>query len=58
VDSSYDFEPFDKADYYTNSVLADGMVLRVPDGLSHSMTVLGVAEAFPYWAEWNESWTI
>jgi hypothetical protein len=58
VDSSYDFEPFDKADYYTNIVLADGMVLRVPDGLSQYMTVLGVADAFPYWAEWNESWTI
>jgi hypothetical protein len=34
------------------------MVLKVPDGLSHYMTVLGVADAFPYWAEWNESWTI
>jgi hypothetical protein len=58
VDSHYDFESFERADYYTNIVLADGMILRVPDGLSHHMTVLGIAHDFPYGAEWNESWTL
>jgi hypothetical protein len=30
-------------------------VLALPDGLSQYMTVLGVAKAFDYYAEWHET---
>jgi hypothetical protein len=56
VDSRYDFEPFDKADYVTNIPLSDSQVLKLPDGLSQYMTVLKIAEEFPYFAEWIERW--
>jgi hypothetical protein len=58
VDSVYDFEPFEKKDYITHVPLAEGMVLQLPDGLSHYMTVLGVAQAFDYHAQWHENWTL
>lgn len=56
VESKYDFEPLASASYYTNIPLAAGLVLRLPDGLSHYMTVLGIAAEFAYWAEWNDFW--
>lgn len=56
VDSKYDFEPFSKASYYTNIPLSAGRALKLPDGLSHYMTVLGIAAEFNYWAEWNDHW--
>jgi hypothetical protein len=30
----------------------------MPDGLCHYMTVLGLAEAFDYSAEWSENWSL
>ena len=32
--------------------------LFLPDGLSHYMTVLGIAKEFNYWAEWYEYWDL
>lgn len=58
VDSVYDFEPFEKAAYFTNIPLSDSKILKIPDGLSHYMTVLKIAAAFDYWAEWNETWHV
>lgn len=56
VDSYYDFEPFDKADYETHIPLGPDMILKRPDGLSHYISTIGVATEFKYWAEWQESW--
>jgi hypothetical protein len=36
----------------------DNAVLALPDGLSQYMTVLGVAKAFDYYAEWHETWSL
>lgn len=54
VESDYDFQPFEKADYYTNIPLSAGMILKLPDGLSEYMVHLGVAAEFTYYAEWSE----
>ena len=55
VDSLYDFEPFERHDYYTHIPLGkDKLVLS--DGLSEYMTKIGVAKAFWYRAEWIEWW--
>ncbi|MCF6283173.1 MAG: hypothetical protein L3J28_13385 [Candidatus Polarisedimenticolaceae bacterium] len=55
VESLYDFEPFEKHDYYTNIPLGSKK-LRLPDGLSEYMTKISVAKAFWYKAEWVELW--
>jgi len=55
VDSYYDFADFQKNDV-TDVPLAKGMVLRLPDGLSHYLTKIGVAKEFKYGAEWEEKW--
>ena len=55
VESIYDFEPFSKG-YFTNIPLGHGYVLKLPDGLSHYLTQIGVAQDFKYSATWNESW--
>lgn len=57
VDSVYDFEPFEKKDYISR-VPIGSWTLMLPDGLSQYMTVLGVAKAFDYYAEWNETWSL
>jgi hypothetical protein len=56
VDSIYDFEPF-SVGYFTNIPLAEGYVLKLPDGLSHHLTTIGVASDFSYTASWTERWT-
>ena len=56
VVSTYDFEPFSKASYYTELTFADGLTLRLPDGLSEYMVQLGVAKPFEYVAQWRETW--
>lgn len=56
VRSYYDFEPFAKATHVTHIPLGAGVVLQLPDGLSHYMTVLGIAKEFWYYAEWREGW--
>ncbi len=55
VESKYDFEPFEKHDYYTNIPLGSS-ILKLPDGLSEYMTKIGVAKAFWYKTEWPEVW--
>ena len=55
VDSYYDFEPFEKHDYYTHIPLGQNKLV-LSDGLSEYMTKIGVAKAFWYRAEWTEHW--
>ena len=55
IDSLYDFEPFEKHDYYTHLPLGKH-TLVLSDGLSEYMTKIGVAKAFWYRAEWSEIW--
>lgn len=56
VNSVYDFEPFEKNDI-TDLPLAKEFILKLPDGLSHYLTEIGIAKAFKYSASWNEAWT-
>lgn len=56
VKSVYDFEPFEKKDYYTEIPLGE-FKLILPDGLSEYMTRIGVANVFHYSAEWHETWS-
>jgi len=58
VDDRYTFEPFERADFYTNIHLSPSQVLKLPDGLSQYMTVLGVANEFAYSADWTETWNV
>ncbi len=55
VDSLYDFEPFEKQNYYTVIPLGENKLL-LPDGLSEYMVQIGVAKNFWYRAEWTENW--
>ncbi len=55
VDSVYDFEPFSKGDI-THLELADKLTLKLPDGLSHYLTKIGVANSFKHYSEWVEDW--
>jgi hypothetical protein len=55
VSSIYDFESFEKKNYYTEIPLGD-FKLVLPDGLSEYMTHIGVANVFTYSAEWQELW--
>jgi hypothetical protein len=55
VESTYDFEPFTKG-YVTDIPLAKGFVLKLPDGLSHHLTKIGVAKDFKYTSTWQEVW--
>ena len=54
VDRFYDFESFEKHDYYTNIPLGDSTLI-LSDGLSEYMTKVGVAKAFWYRADWTDS---
>jgi len=56
VNSVYDFEPFEKNDI-TDLDLTKEFVLKLPDGLSNYLTIIGIAKAFKYSASWNETWT-
>ena len=56
VDSLYDFEPFEKHDYYTHIPLGEHKLI-FSDGLSEYMTRIGVAKKFWYRAEWVEMWS-
>jgi len=61
VDSIWDYEPFGKKDDGKHiSEIPMGYsrehILKLPDGLSQYMTVLGIAKVFDYWAEWYEIW--
>jgi len=56
VDDVYEFEPFSSGDIYTEIVISDSFVLKISDGLSHYMTVLGIAKKYPYLSSWTETW--
>lgn len=56
VNSVYDYEPFEKNDI-TDIGLTREFVLKLPDGLSHYLTTIGIAKAFKYSSTWNETWT-
>jgi hypothetical protein len=55
VTSIYDFEPFSK-NHITDVPLAKGFILKLPDGLLHHLTKIGVAKDFKYTASWQERW--
>lgn len=57
VDSLYDFESFEKHDYYTHIPLGES-ILILSDGLSEYMTKIGVAKSFWYRADWTDAWDI
>jgi hypothetical protein len=56
VDDDYVFESFEKSSKYTEIPLSETLKLKLPDGLSHYMTVLKIAAEFHYWAAWQEIW--
>ena len=64
VDDTYDFAPLGSDDENARHISKTPMgpmrehELYLPDGLSHYMTVLGIAKEFKYWAEWYEYWNI
>jgi hypothetical protein len=64
VDDVWDYAPFgsDKENAQHISAFPMGykreQELKLPDGLSHYMTVLGIAKEFKYWAEWYEYWNL
>ncbi len=56
VGSEYDFRPFAK-NYITHIPLYSNFILKLPDGLSHYITKIGVVTDFDYNAEWHETWS-
>jgi len=55
VESIYDFEPFVKGDI-THLELSHDLTLKLPDGLSHYLTKIGVAKSFKHYSQWTENW--
>jgi len=55
VKSVYDFESFDKG-FITDIPLAKDFILKLPDGLSHYLTKIGVAKDFKYISRWQDRW--
>ena len=55
IDSYYDFEPFEKQQYFSEIPLGN-INLIIYDGLSEYMARLGVAKPFWYRMEWKEAW--
>jgi hypothetical protein len=55
VESIYDFEPFSKGNI-TDLPLSPKFSLKLPDGLSHYLTTIGVAKEFTHISEWSENW--
>jgi hypothetical protein len=58
VDDKYEFDSFEQSNYITDLSLSASLVLKLPDGLSQYMVVLGIAKEFEYWAEWQETWDV
>ena len=50
-----DSKPFTKG-YVTDIPLTKSFVLKLPDGLFHYLTKVGVAKSFIYTSEWQEIW--
>jgi len=55
VNSVYDFEPVEKK-HITEIPLSKNFILKLPDGLSHHLTKIGVAKDFEYATRWHETW--
>jgi len=55
VKSVYDFEPFEKHNYYSKIPLGKSELILY-DGLSEYMTQIGVAKAFTHYSIWKEIW--
>ena len=55
VESIYDFEPFSVGNV-SDIPLTKDFVLKLPDGLSHYLTKIGVAKDFKYISTWQEFW--
>ncbi len=51
----YEFSPYPNTEYTEIPVQHAGR-LKLPDGLSNHMHMLGIAQAFRYTAEWTEAW--
>ena len=63
VDDSWDFASFgqqrkEKRNDFTVLPLRGGKSLRLPDGLSHYLTQLGLAMEFEHYSEWAERWEL
>ncbi|GAB1268968.1 hypothetical protein NBRC116493_22210 [Aurantivibrio infirmus] len=57
IASYYDFESFDVSkDFITDIPLNGKFILKLPDGLSHYLTKIGVAQEFSYGTTWTEIW--
>jgi len=61
VEDSWDYNSFaqqkkEGRNDVTHLPLAGGKVLKLPDGLSHYLTVEGLAKEFTHYAEWTEAW--
>lgn len=64
IENTYDFKSFEyqaseKKNYITAIKLKPPIyTLKLPDGLSHYMTKLGIAKEFEYRSEWGEIWEL
>lgn len=63
VDDYWDYTSFEKQKQLgrydvTHLPLAGDKVLKLPDGLSHYLTTLGLAKEFSYYSEWTEKWSV
>jgi hypothetical protein len=61
VEDSWDYNSFAEQkkqgrNDVTDLPLGGGKILRLPDGLSHYLTVEGLAKEFTHYAEWTEVW--
>jgi hypothetical protein len=62
IDDVWDYNSFaeqrkQKRNDVTHLPLRGGKVLKLPDGLSHYLTEIGVAQEFAFYAEWTENWS-
>lgn len=61
VEDDYSFEPFAKCLYdgfYSDFPIPLVGTLRIPDGLSHYLTQIGLAKDFNHLSEWREVWSV
>ena len=63
VDDRWDYESFSaqrkkRINHITVIPLRGGKFLKLHDGLSHYLTVMGVAKEFDYFSQWSESWSL
>ena len=59
IDDEWDYNSFAEQkkqgrNDVTHLPLRGGKVLKLPDGLSHYLTTIGIAKEFPFYAEWTE----